>query len=42
MLKKMMLSKYPNGKVDSGEVGLEISNGMILPCGIYGMWESND
>lgn len=43
MLKTMMLPKYPNGKVDSGEVGLKISkNDMILPCGIYGLWESND
>ena len=43
MLKTMMLSKYPNGKVDSGEVGLKITkNDLILPCGIYGRWESND
>ena len=43
MLKTMMLPLYPNGKVTSGEVGLPISkNNMILPCGIYGRWESND
>ena len=43
MLKTMMLPKYPNGKVDSGEVGLKITkNDLILPCGIYGRWESND
>ena len=43
MLKTMMLPLYPNGKVDSGEVGLKISNNnMVLPCGIYGRWECND
>lgn len=43
MLKTMMLPIYPDGKVDSGEVGLKITNNdMILPCGIYGRWESND
>ena len=27
-------------KVDSGEVGLPISNnGLVLPCGIYGRWQ---
>ena len=43
MLKMMMVPKYPFGKVDSGEVGIRISNNdLILPCGIYGRWESND
>ena len=43
MLKVMMLPLYPNGVVTSGEVGLPITkNNMILPCGIYGRWESND
>lgn len=43
MLKTMVLSKYPNGKVESGEIGLQIvKNDMILPCGIYGRWEAND
>ncbi len=43
MLKTMMLPIYPDGKVDSGEVGLKISkNNLILPCGIYGRWEAND
>jgi len=43
MLKRAMLKKYPNGKVETGEVGLPITkNNMILPCGIYGRWESND
>ena len=42
MLKMMVLPIYP-GKVDSGEVGLRISrNNLVLPCGIYGRWESND
>ena len=43
MLKVVMLPLYPNGVVTSGEVGLPITkNNMILPCGIYGRWESND
>lgn len=43
MLKTSMLPKYPNGKIETGEVGLKVTkNNMILPCGIYGRWESND
>jgi len=42
MIKTMVLPIYP-GKVDSGEVGLRVShNNLVLPCGIYGRWESND
>lgn len=34
--------KYP-GKVTSDEIGIEMENStLILPCGIYGRWESND
>ncbi len=34
--------KY-KGKVTSGEVGIPIKNtGLVLPCGIYGRWESNE
>ncbi len=43
MLKTSMLPLYPNGKVETGEVGLQVTkNNLILPCGIYGRWESND
>ena len=43
MLKTTMLKRYPNGIVETGEVGLPVKkNDMILPCGIYGRWESND
>lgn len=43
ILKLCLLPKYPNGSVDSGEVGLPIiSNNMVLPCGIYGRWQSNE
>ena len=43
MLKTSMLPLYPNGTVETGEVGLQITkNDLILPCGIYGRWESND
>lgn len=40
ILKTTMLKKYPNGKVEAGEVGLPITRDhLILPCGIYGRWE---
>lgn len=43
ILKTTILPLYPNGKVDAGEVGLPITrDNMILPCGIYGRWQSND
>ncbi len=43
MLKTKMLPLYPNGKVETGEIGLPITKSdLILPCGIYGRWESND
>jgi len=43
MLKTSMLPLYPDGKVETGEVGLQVTkNNLILPCGIYGRWESND
>ncbi len=43
LLKTTMLKKYPNGKVESGEIGLPITrDDLVLPCGIYGLWESND
>ena len=39
---KIKMKKY-DGMIETGEVGLPIkNNGMILPCGIYGRWESND
>ena len=37
ILKKTILKKYPNGKIETGEIGLPIQvDDMILPCGIYG------
>jgi len=42
ILKTTVLASYPNGKVDSGEIGLPITrNNMILPCGIYGRYEND-
>lgn len=42
LLKSNLLDKYP-GIISSGEVGLPISqSGYVLPCGIYGRWESNE
>lgn len=41
MLQIEMKDKY-KGKVTSGEVGLPMSNSsLVLPCGIFGRWESN-
>lgn len=35
-------SKYV-GKISNGEVGLKLSScDLVLPCGIYGRWESNE
>ena len=43
ILKTTLLPLYPDGKVDAGEVGLPIvHHDLILPCGIYGRWQSND
>lgn len=31
------------GKIEAGEIGLPITrNDLVLPCGIYGRWESNE
>ena len=38
---KITLEEKYGGKVDNGEIGLPISkNGLVLPCGIYGRWQS--
>ena len=43
ILKTTLLPLFPDGKVDAGEVGLPITrDNLILPCGIYGRYESND
>ena len=40
ILKKSLITKYPNGKVSAGEVGLPVEkDNLILPCGIYARWE---
>jgi 23S rRNA (cytosine1962-C5)-methyltransferase len=40
ILRTTLLKKYPNGRVEAGEVGLPIErNNLTLPCGIYGRWE---
>lgn len=40
ILKFTVASKF-GGKIDNGEVGLPISNNrLVLPCGIYGRWQS--
>ena len=38
----LTINKKNNGKVESGEIGLPMENSkLILPCGIYGKFESN-
>ena len=40
---KMTVNKKCVGKVSCGEVGIPITNSdLVLPCGIYGRWESNE
>ena len=42
ILKTTLDSKY-KGIIDAGEVGLPITNNnLVLPCGIYGRWQSNE
>ena len=42
ILKTTMEPNY-GGKIEAGEIGLPITeNSLVLPCGIYGRWESND
>ena len=43
ILKTTLLPLYPDGKVDAGEVVLPVTNNnLVLPCGIYGRYISND
>jgi 23S rRNA (cytosine1962-C5)-methyltransferase len=36
------MNKY-EGSIDAGEIGVSITNNdLVLPCGIYGRWQSND
>ena len=40
---RMTVNKKHEGKVTCGEVGIPIKeNDLVLPCGIYGRWESNE
>ena len=40
---RMTVNKKYEGKVTCGEVGIPIKeNHLVLPCGIYGRWESNE
>ncbi len=39
----LTVDKKYSGKITCGEIGLPIKeNKLVLPCGIYGRWESND
>ena len=42
-LLELTVAKKNSGKVSCGEVGIPINNSkLVLPCGIYGRWESNE
>ena len=42
-LLKMTVGKKYSGSITCGEVGLPIKeNNLVLPCGIYGRWESHE
>lgn len=42
ILKTSLEPKF-QGTIDAGEIGLPITqNDLVLPCGIYGRWQSND
>ena len=39
----LIVDKKHSGKITCGEIGLPIKEkGLVLPCGIYGRWESNE
>lgn len=39
----LTVNKQVEGKVTCGEIGIPIKeNNLVLPCGIYGRWESNE
>jgi 23S rRNA (cytosine1962-C5)-methyltransferase len=39
----LAISRKHGGRLHCGEIGLPItSSGMVLPCGIFGRWESNE
>lgn len=41
IFKTTILPIYPNGQVEAGEIGIPVEkNNLILPCGIYGRWET--
>ena len=38
---KLTVQKHTEGIISSGEVGLPITKqSLVLPCGIFGRWES--
>lgn len=40
---KTSIEPIYGGKIEAGEIGLPITrNNLVLPCGIYGRWESNE
>ena len=42
-LLNLTVNKKYSGHISCGEIGIPItSNNLILPCGIYGRWESNE
>lgn len=42
-LLELNINNKHSGNISSGEIGLPITNSkLVLPCGIYGRWESNE
>ena len=40
---ELTINRKYTGSITCGEVGLPITScGLVLPCGIYGRWESNE
>lgn len=43
VMKMSLLKKYPYGRIEADEIGLPVlNNNLVLPCGIYARWESNE
>ena len=39
----LTINKQYKGKISSGEVGLPMKDSnLVLPCGIYGLWEEEN
>jgi 23S rRNA (cytosine1962-C5)-methyltransferase len=40
MMQEMILSRHPDGIIDTGDIAIPLKRrGIVLPCGIYGRWQ---